>query len=113
MAWESELNPHDTALALFSHDNIAFIRKRSDLFRALGQFVAKALLDSRIIDVSFNRTFLRSVMGEDIPSTIDTLMVESDSNPPKPDLTFFASRISTLLWLHHYAVYNDTPMLCS
>lgn len=41
-------------------------RKRSDIFRVLGQFVAKALLDSRIVDMSFNKIFLKIVMGEDV-----------------------------------------------
>jgi E3 ubiquitin-protein ligase TRIP12 len=50
-------------------------RKRSDLFRVLGQFVAKALLDSRIIDVSFNRTFLKLIMGEEVTRSVDSLMV--------------------------------------
>jgi E3 ubiquitin-protein ligase TRIP12 len=50
-------------------------RKRSDLFRVLGQFVAKALLDSRIIDICFNRTFLKPIMGEDVTRSVDTLMV--------------------------------------
>ncbi|KAL1918123.1 uncharacterized protein VTP21DRAFT_3389 [Calcarisporiella thermophila] len=34
------------------------------LFRVLGQFVAKAMLDSRIIDIPFNPLFLRLVLGE-------------------------------------------------
>jgi E3 ubiquitin-protein ligase TRIP12 len=33
--------------------------------------VAKALLDSRIIDVSFNRTFLKLIMGEDVTRSVD------------------------------------------
>jgi E3 ubiquitin-protein ligase TRIP12 len=41
----------------------------------LGQFVAKALLDSRIIDVAFNPIFLKLAMGKDVPITIQTLRV--------------------------------------
>jgi len=47
--------------------------KKIQLFQMLGQFVAKALLDSRIIDVAFNRVFLRLVMGKEVPTTITTL----------------------------------------
>lgn len=54
---------------------LIWYRKRSDLFRVLGQFVAKALLDSRIIDLAFNRTFLKLIMSEEISRSIDTLMV--------------------------------------
>ena len=45
------------------------------VFRIVGQFVAKAMLDSRIIDMSFNKTFLRLVLNEDVPMTISTLKV--------------------------------------
>jgi E3 ubiquitin-protein ligase TRIP12 len=45
------------------------------LFRVIGQFIAKAMLDSRIIDMSFNKVFLKLVIGEDVPVTIDTLKV--------------------------------------
>lgn len=52
-----------------------FYRRRTHLFRVVGQFVAKAMLDSRIIDMSFNKVFLKLVLGEDVPLTIDTLKV--------------------------------------
>ncbi|KZT67358.1 hypothetical protein DAEQUDRAFT_673424 [Daedalea quercina L-15889] len=47
--------------------------KRTHIFRVIGQFVAKALLDSRIIDLSFNKVFLKLVLGEDVPLTVDNL----------------------------------------
>jgi E3 ubiquitin-protein ligase TRIP12 len=37
--------------------------KRLELFKVLGKFVARSMIDSRIIDVSFNPTFFR--IGED------------------------------------------------
>ena len=43
--------------------------------RVIGQFVAKAMLDFRIIDLSFNKIFLKFVLGEDAPLTIATLKV--------------------------------------
>lgn len=43
--------------------------------RVIGQFVAKAMLDSRIIDLSFNKIFLKLVLGEEVPLTIATLKV--------------------------------------
>jgi len=48
-------------------------KKRSDVFRVLGQFVAKALLDSRIIDISLNKIFLKLILGEEVPLTIASL----------------------------------------
>ncbi|KAJ3931783.1 MAG: hypothetical protein NXY57DRAFT_1048760 [Lentinula lateritia] len=54
-------------------------QKRTHIFRVVGQFVAKALLDSRIIDLSFNKVFLKLVVGEEVPLTIATLkLVDSD-----------------------------------
>ncbi|KAI0287813.1 hypothetical protein BC826DRAFT_1093244 [Russula brevipes] len=53
--------------------------KRTHIIRVIGQFVAKAMLDSRIIDMSFNKVFLKLALGEDIPLTIDSLkLVDED-----------------------------------
>ena len=52
-------------------------RKRTHIIRVIGQFVAKAMLDSRIIDLSFNKIFLKLVLGEEVPLTLDTLKVRS------------------------------------
>ncbi|KAG8874928.1 Ubiquitin fusion degradation protein 4 [Tulasnella sp. 331] len=48
-------------------------KKRADLLKVLGQFVAKALLDSRIIDISMSKIFLKFILGEDVPLTIASL----------------------------------------
>ncbi|KAJ7252448.1 hypothetical protein C8J57DRAFT_1077385 [Mycena rebaudengoi] len=48
-------------------------QKRTHIFRVIGQFVAKAMLDSRIIDLSMNKIFLKIVLGEEVPLTIATL----------------------------------------
>ncbi|KAI0924248.1 hypothetical protein AcW2_005179 [Taiwanofungus camphoratus] len=48
-------------------------QKRTHIFRVIGQFVAKAMLDSRIIDLSFNKIFLKLILGEEVPLTIDNL----------------------------------------
>ncbi|KAJ9093566.1 hypothetical protein QFC19_008293 [Naganishia cerealis] len=37
------------------------------LFKSLGTFIGKALLDSRIIDINLNKVFLRALMGEVLP----------------------------------------------
>ena len=50
-------------------------QKRTHIIRVIGQFVAKAMLDSRIIDMSFNKVFLKLALGEDVPLTIDSLKV--------------------------------------
>ena len=49
--------------------------KRIYVFRTIGQFVAKAMLDSRIIDMSFNKIFLKLILGEEVPLTIASLKV--------------------------------------
>lgn len=41
----------------------------------IGQYVAKAMLDSRIIDLSLNKIFIKLVLGEEVPLTIDSLRV--------------------------------------
>ncbi|KAF7370365.1 Ubiquitin fusion degradation protein 4 [Mycena sanguinolenta] len=48
-------------------------QKRTHIFRVIGQFVAKAMLDSRIIDLSLNKIFVKIVLGEEVPLTIATL----------------------------------------
>ncbi|KAK7056382.1 Ubiquitin fusion degradation protein 4 [Paramarasmius palmivorus] len=50
-------------------------QKKTHIFRVIGQFVAKAMLDSRIIDLSFNKIFLKLILGEDVPLTIASLKV--------------------------------------
>lgn len=57
------------------HANTSGCRKRTHIFRVIGQFVAKAMLDSRIIDLSFNKIFLRLILGDEVPLTIATLKV--------------------------------------
>ncbi|CAK5283219.1 unnamed protein product [Mycena citricolor] len=49
------------------------VQKRTHIYRIIGQFVAKAMLDSRIIDLSLNKIFLKIVLGEEVPLTIATL----------------------------------------
>lgn len=56
------------------------LRKRTHVIRVIGQFVAKAMLDSRIIDLSFNKIFLKLVLGEPVPLTIDSLRVRISGN---------------------------------
>jgi len=48
-------------------------RKRTHILRVIGQFAAKAMLDSRIIDLMFNKVFLKLVLGEEVPLTVSTL----------------------------------------
>lgn len=43
------------------------------MFKVIGQFVAKAMLDSRIIDLAFNKVFLKLVLSDDVPLTIASL----------------------------------------
>jgi E3 ubiquitin-protein ligase TRIP12 len=57
------------------HVNFGY-RKRTHILHVIGQFAAKAMLDSRIIDLTFNKVFLKLVLGEDVPLTVSTLKVE-------------------------------------
>ncbi|KZT38098.1 hypothetical protein SISSUDRAFT_1062304 [Sistotremastrum suecicum HHB10207 ss-3] len=48
-------------------------QRRLHLFQVIGQFVAKALLDSRIVDMSFNKVFLKHVLGEELALSLNDL----------------------------------------
>jgi len=61
-------------LSLAKSNNLSG-RKRTHILRVIGQFVAKAMLDSRIIDLSFNKVFLKVVLGEEVPVSIATLQL--------------------------------------
>jgi len=53
--------------------------KRTHIFKVIGQFMAKSMLDSRIIDLSFNKVFLKLVLGEQVSLTLDNLkLVDPD-----------------------------------
>lgn len=54
-------------------DDAGSVQKRLQAFRILGQFVAKALLDSRIIDCNFSPVFLRAVLNQHVAPTLATL----------------------------------------
>lgn len=49
------------------------IERVRTLFRALGQLIAKALLDGRIVDVPFHPLFWRAVLRRRVPRTLSTL----------------------------------------
>ncbi|KAE8267976.1 hypothetical protein A4X09_0g4365 [Tilletia walkeri] len=48
-------------------------KHRVAIFKTLGQFVAKALLDSRIIDCNFSPVFMKAVLNTKIPVTTASL----------------------------------------
>ncbi|CUA70648.1 E3 ubiquitin-protein ligase TRIP12 [Rhizoctonia solani] len=60
-------------LGLFPAPEVKPEAKLTKLWAILGQFVGKALLDSRIIDMSFNSLFLKYILSEEIPLTIASL----------------------------------------
>jgi len=43
------------------------------LYKLLGQFIARSLLDSRVIDISLNKIFLKSVLEEAVPLSITSV----------------------------------------
>ena len=65
---------HALTYALCMDAHLA-LRKRTHIIRVIGQFVAKAMLDSRIIDLSFNKIFLKMVLGEEVPLSLSNLKV--------------------------------------
>lgn len=69
-------HPHGLFPAPVSPDAVTDgSEKRTFIYKIIGQFVAKAMLDSRIIDMSFSRMFLKLILGEEIPLTIGSLRV--------------------------------------
>ncbi|KAI0079345.1 HECT-domain-containing protein [Panus rudis PR-1116 ss-1] len=68
-------HPHGLFPAPISPEDIANdnAQKRTHIFRVIGQFVAKAMLDSRIIDLSLNKVFIKLILGENVPLTLDNL----------------------------------------
>ncbi|CAE6417906.1 unnamed protein product [Rhizoctonia solani] len=60
-------------LGLFPSPEVKLEAKLAKLWSILGQFVGKALLDSRIIDMSFNALFLKYILNEEVPLTIASL----------------------------------------
>jgi E3 ubiquitin-protein ligase TRIP12 len=65
-------------------------QKQLHLFRVVGQFIAKAMLDSRIIDMSFNKVFLKMILGEEVPLSIESLKLVD------PELASSLSRLQKL-----------------
>lgn len=51
----------------------AEIKARLEAFKILGQFVAKALLDSRIIDCNFSPVFMRALLNQSVAPTLNSL----------------------------------------
>lgn len=47
--------------------------ERLKKFKVLGQFMAKALMDSRIVDISLSRSFAKLVLDYDVPQTIESV----------------------------------------
>ena len=45
----------------------------TSMFRLLGQFLAKGLMDSRIIDIPFSRIFMKLVLDHEIALTTSTV----------------------------------------
>lgn len=60
--------PMDQAMCQ-SEKGIERLRK----FKVLGQFMAKALMDSRIVDISLSRSFARLLLDYEIPLTIESV----------------------------------------
>ncbi|KAG1723840.1 uncharacterized protein EDB91DRAFT_1340148 [Suillus paluster] len=67
-------------------------QKRTHILRVVGQYVAKAMLDSRIIDLSVNKVFVKLVLGEEVPLTIESLkLVDNELASSLSKLQSYAS----------------------
>ena len=61
--------------------------------------MAKSMLDSRIIDLSFNKIFLKLVLGEQVALTLDNLKVPSIFRDLTMQFTLYYS-LSILILRH-------------
>jgi E3 ubiquitin-protein ligase TRIP12 len=66
-------HPHGLFPAPLKLDDATKDSQRLSYFKTLGVFVGRALLDSRIIDLNFNRVFLKMVLSRPIKKSIATL----------------------------------------
>ncbi|KAG1740094.1 putative ubiquitin-protein ligase, partial [Suillus occidentalis] len=87
---------HPTGLYPISPDDIVNDggQKRTHILRVVGQYVAKAMLDSRIIDLSANKVFIKLVLGEEVALTIESLKVRNIVR----DKTLYSHDLSSL-WI--------------
>ena len=70
--------------------------------------MAKSMLDSRIIDLSFNKIFLKLVLGEQVSLTLDNLKVLS--NFRRHVILFTPPSSSLIPTLHHpWRNYKGCP----
>lgn len=72
--------------APLSESDEAGAEKVTSMFRVLGLFVAKGLMDSRIIDIGFNRSFMKLVQGRKLPLEVATMKVGLYNKSHNPDL---------------------------
>jgi len=77
--------------------------KRTHIFRVIGQFMAKSMLDSRIIDLHFNKIFLKLVLGEQVALTLDNLKVLAIYHGP---ITLFTLPYSSSTPILHHPWKN-------
>ncbi|BEJ17896.1 hypothetical protein CspHIS471_0701640 [Cutaneotrichosporon sp. HIS471] len=66
-------HPHGLFPAPLKSDEPTSDNQRLSYFKTLGVFVGRALLDSRIIDLNFNRVFLKMVLSGPVKKSITTL----------------------------------------
>ncbi|KLT39033.1 hypothetical protein CC85DRAFT_298164 [Cutaneotrichosporon oleaginosum] len=66
-------HPHGLFPAPLKKDEAGRDSQRLSYFKTLGVFVGRAMLDSRIIDLNFNRVFLKMVLNKPVKKSIATL----------------------------------------
>lgn len=79
-------------------DNGERTERAISIFRLLAQFLAKGLLDSRMTDVAFNRTFMKLIQDQDVPLTVSTVKtVDPSLGRSLEDLRLYVDRKEAIL----------------
>ncbi|KAH8087913.1 hypothetical protein HD553DRAFT_269487 [Filobasidium floriforme] len=87
-------HPHGLFPRPFSAEDKAGPASDQDMapiFQGLGMFVGRALYDSRIIDLHFNKVFLKAILGDHVDLSLDTLKLVD------PELARTMSKLEKLL----------------
>lgn len=66
-------HPHGLFPSPLPRASAELVASRLKWFKTLGQFIGRSMLDSRIIDISFNKVFLKLLLDKPIKKSLSTL----------------------------------------
>ena len=101
------LFPAPVDINQIEHDELV---TKGATFKVLGMVLAKALMDSRIVDIPFSKTFLKLVLNQHVPLTTASIKVRLEIAAivtSRADL-FSSRRPSTLLWPSRSSTSSST-----